>query len=285
MLQLKNIELTKTLSVAFLIFFLLNIKVHFSNFDATKVTLFTIVILSYFFWFKSTRKFLFFAVLISSLILLTRIYFYYYSCGNHTFLAFYISLVLLFALSEKHSNSSIKILKINFKIFIAVIMLFAVIQKVSSPEFVSGDFFNFMFSVGGFFEFLKFIEPINIYFTENWNQINAFQKTDPAQLDPINYSLLFDGQTILLKYLSLFTLLIELILVGVLFLKNQLFKHLFFISFLVFTLMTRVEAGFLALLCIMFYTFLESEKKWLHFCYTAIYFCCVFMIFFGKGSH
>lgn len=285
MLDFKKIQLAQLLSVAFLIFFILNIKVHFPSYTHLKVVLFTGLILSYFFWFTSSTKFLFYAVLTSSIILLTRIIIYYYSCGNHTFVAFYISLVLLFALSENNPKVSLNILKTNFKIILVIMMFFAALQKILSPSFISGEFLNYMFMSGSIFKFLNLNEDFIIYSSENWNQIKLFFDTSPHDLEAISYSLLFNNQLLMFKYLSIFIIVVEFLFIGVVFVKNQIFKHLFFLSFLGFTLLTRFETGFLSLICILCYSQLTSTKRWLHFLYFAFYFCCIYMIFFKMGYH
>lgn len=69
--------------------------------------------------------------------------------GNHTFVAFYMAVLFLIASFYKKFTS--KILEINARNLLCIMMLFAIAQKFLSKSFMNASSVSFLNLTGGFF--------------------------------------------------------------------------------------------------------------------------------------
>ncbi|GEM_PF-3254719 len=211
--------------------------------------------------------------LIISICFIPGLYADYYKTGNHSFVAFYIALLFLIACSYKKHHK--QILYLNAKVLLAIIMSFAVIQKVLSDTFMDGSSLSYLNSRGGFFTHLQrfFKENQNlIYQNKNLieDQASSVEKLNQSiELTSINWIFEYNPSLAVVA-----VLLVEVFFVLFLFVKNQYVRNSYLIIFISTLILTRVETGFASLLCVLL--FLQAQKD--HSAFKAIY-ICIFCIY------
>ena len=134
-----------------------------------------------------------------------------------------------------------------------VIMLMAVVQKILTPGYLDGTVNAFWLANGGYFKPLYF-------FSENWQEV---VESNHALLNDYYNETLYRTDNIVLQSpvgnLQLWGFLCTLLILGVEILvpllfvskRSQLVRHGALIAMIVIVFLTRQEAGFLCLLCII----------------------------------
>lgn len=282
-LKIKSIDKLQLITILYLIFFVIYSNAIFQKFWYLKLLLLVAIFISFF--VEIIKKQMVFLLLgIVSLQALITFYLKFYIDGNHSFVFFYLGVILIF--THLYIENRENILKKNTFWMLAIIMFFGVIQKLISPTFMSGDFMNFMFVDDYLFRMSKLIPSLNAYFTSNVETIEPFLNTKPSKDSTLFVSYFFENQQQYLYYFSWFVILTEMLFVGVLFLKNERFKHIFFILFLFSLLLTRHETGFLSLVSILCLAQLPDKmNKFFMIGYLLFFFTCVMLIHLGKGFY
>jgi len=201
--------------------------------------------------------------------------FQYYLVANHYFVMFYMLLVFLLA-SYFYSDTD-NIIRINAKWILAFMMIFAVIHKLLSHQFISGESIGFLMYFGQLFKlFFELFHQNNEILADNSQAINAGISTLSPTLPNLE---LFS------KYFAYVTILVELIFAILLFVKNTAFKNWFFLGFLSLLILTREENGFIALLCILLMMQLKDQDSYIfRTLYLALYVLSVSLVIVGWGK-
>ena len=180
----------------------------------------------------------------------------YFLIANHSFITIYILLVLCISCYFKEDQN--KILRINAKYILAILMIFAVFQKLISDEFISGQMIGYMGYTGELFKFpIWFFPDIKDAISYNNEQIFKEITNLPETLtlkNPIPY---FDKFSIIFSYI---TILVEIVFAFLLFVKSTILKNSFFALFVLTLIFTRQETGFILLLNILLMMQLGSKS-------------------------
>jgi hypothetical protein len=193
---------------------------------------------------------------------------------------------ILFLLTSYFKTYKEEISFKNSKLLLGIVMGFAVVQKVLSDTFMNGSSLAYINYRGGFFERFKGFFPENQeilnanlqLINEQRSGLDSLQET--VQLVSPNWILEFD--TSLLVW---FILAIEVLFVIMLFVKNQYFRNLFFVSFMLSLICFRVETGFASLLCILLLLQAKNDKPIFKLAYIAIFGLFMSMILTKLGMH
>ncbi|MEO6347626.1 MAG: hypothetical protein ABIO60_06920 [Aquaticitalea sp.] len=190
----------------------------------------------------------------------------YFVRANHHFLMIYMTILVIIFLKNGLQQDFIT----NIKLLVFIILLFSALQKLLSPQFISGDFYYYMFNTGNFFKpSLRFNPEMNDIVAQNNALILELGKTDPNILKNItlqnivpniaNFSRIFAWLTVIIEFLT-----------GILILwkpKNNLI-HIVFIILILGIFLMRMENGFLCLLTISGVWLSENLKT--RFVYVAM---------------
>ncbi len=190
------------------------------------------------------------------LLLIPHLFVNYFSAANHFFITIYILIIL--CISSIFKNDQEHILRLNAKYILAVLMIFAVIQKLISEEFMSGQTIGYMGYTGQLFKLPTWFFPeIKDAVGFNHQQINK------EILDlPVTFSLkqpfpYFKEFSLLFTYITIFA---EIIFAALLFVKSEFLKNSFFALFVFALILTRQETGFILLVSILLMMQLKDKS-------------------------
>lgn len=172
----------------------------------------------------------------------------YFVRANHHFLLIYLTVIIIIFLH----NSRLEDLITNIKLLLVIVLLFSGIQKLFSPQFISGDFYYYMINTGSFFKpILYFNQEMNDIVLANKAQIAELGKLNPNYTNTIKLQNIVPNLDIISGVYAWFSICIELI-TGLLILwkPKQVFTHILFILLILGIFFTRLESGFMALLAI-----------------------------------
>lgn len=172
----------------------------------------------------------------------------YFVRANHHFLSIYVTLVVIIFLHNDH----IEFFTTNIKLLVVIVLLFSGIQKLLSPQFVSGDFTYYMINTGYFFKPILYLDH-DIYDTvlNNKRQLLELKQTNPNEMGSIKLKNVFPNIAAISRIFAWFTIAVEII-AGLLILwkPRHIGTHFIFIMLILGIFLTRLETGFLALLAI-----------------------------------
>ncbi len=216
--------------------------------DHRKIKLFLLcggLFLLVFFVKKITQPLLWYIFLV---ILISDLICDYFVRANHHFFLIYITMVIIVYLH----NSRLQDLVTNIKLLAAIVLLFSGIQKLVSPQFVSGDFYYYMINTGGFFKpMLYFNENMNDIVLSNKAQIAELTQSDPNNLKTITLQNILPNLDVLSHVFAWVTIIMELLsAILILWKPKHILTHIVFILLIMGVFFTRFENGFLALLAI-----------------------------------
>jgi hypothetical protein len=283
MLKIRRLDKLHILSYFFILYCSIYPCVIYRNPWYVKASIVLAILLSFFINFFKKQIIV---LLVGMLIIYMYLTFLgkYYIIGNHGFVTIYIGCMLL--LAHAFSANGDAVIQKNSLWLLFIIMLFGAGQKLFSPTYLSGDYMNYVFNVGGLFPLLGLNPAIGSYFEENRILAQAFVNTYPTMSGAVRLSLLFEHQTVLIYWFSIFIILVEFLFVFALFWKNEIFKHLFFLVFLIMVAFTRQETGFLSMLCFLCFTQLpKSMPRIFNFSYCFFFLGCLVLMFFKIGYH
>lgn len=263
-------------SVFFLLF--LNINFFFKYFPSYPIIFITLFSAYYIF---SKERFIFsiFFWSVISLVLLQNIMSGFYSVGNHIFVSLYISLAFLLQSIFRKDNS---LFAKNCKYLLFLILLLSVVQKLLSPNYLSGEIMNFYFVSGYFFKPLEYFGSYGTYIHNNQILIDNIMFSDQK---PGNFPLYFAHQKLFFLVFSYAVIVAEIILAFLVLSKNIILKNILFIVFLMILLITRIESGFIVLLSILMMSNLPMQNTMLKKIYIGIIIFNLLLIITGIGFY
>ena len=278
--RLSSYETRDLVSTLFLLFVLLFIphtinKLWFISFPLVFIAGFIL------FYFRFSKYKLVFWGSITALLVLECLTFYYVS-ANHLFVMIYFSLTLMISHYFHHDQ---EYLAKTSAILLFIIMFVGGLQKILSENFMNGSFLMDLFVLGQLFEVTKLIPSFYEYFSENKDIIfeayRNFDDSPEAQMQT-----LFPGQLLFIQVLTWTVFLSELLFALLFFVKNERIKQTYFLLFLFFILLTRIETGFIAVLSLLLLSQLPKEKFEIYrFAYILIYLVCMSMIVSKLGLY
>jgi hypothetical protein len=167
-----------------------------------------------------------------------------------------------------------------------LVLFFGGLHKILSPVFLNGDFLNFLFvkgQLGG--HILKKIEVFHAYFYHNYTTVSAFSNHLDSEAAQLTIPFLFQYQDKLILYFTYFVIIFEFLLVFVVWFKNIKIKNILLIFFLISVLCTRLETGFVSILCLLCLAQLPSKTLNYKALYISIFTVCILLIVFKIGLH
>lgn len=182
----------------------------------------------------------------------------YFVRANHHFLLIYITILIIIYLH----NSKLDDLITNIKLLLAIVLIFSGIQKLMSPQFVSGDFYYYMINIGSFFKpILHLNQEMNDIIISNKDQIAELGTSNPNALGTVKLQNVIPNLDVISRVYAWFSIVMELI-TGLLILwkPKHLFTHILLILLILGIFLTRLENGFMALLAISGIWLSESTK-------------------------
>ncbi|MGB0981758.1 MAG: hypothetical protein ACPGUH_06625 [Winogradskyella sp.] len=174
----------------------------------------------------------------------------FYDEANHHFLLTYITLIVVLHLNGVFNY---KILIKNIKYLTVIVLAFATLQKLFSEQFISGEFYYYMFNSGRFFK------PI---VTQNMEQLALIKSNNAAirelaLINPNNsnasaqFQNIFPHLGVICVVFAWLTIAVECIATLLLLLKpTHKLTHIVLLILILGIFSTRLETGFLAILCI-----------------------------------
>ena len=244
-----------------------------------KVPILFVGLLSWFFFRDKTKHpiiwIVFFIMLFLDLFLL------YFRVANHHFMLTFMMLSVLLYSYHKRSDILLK----NIQILLVVVVMASALQKLMSSQFMSGNFYYYMFNRGYLFTaFLKlFPESLEIA-KSNVQNIIAFQATDPNLVKTLVLKDSFPNLGLISLVFAWVTVIVEFIVaVAVLFKPRSTWTHLLFATMIIGIICTRLEMGFMALLAICG-VFLCNNLR-LRLLYVMIAIGCITLIVTKIGYH
>ena len=181
-------------------------------------------------------------------IILSDLLWDYFGRANHHFLMIYITILVIIFLQ----NSNEKDLFVNIKLLMAIVLLFSGIQKLLSPQFISGDYFYYMINSGKFFKpFLHFNQDVYDTIIFNNAQISELSKLNPHQSNTVKLQNIIPHLDVISQVYAWFSIAMEVITgIMILWKPKLVFTHILFILLILGIFFTRLENGFMALLAI-----------------------------------
>ena len=173
----------------------------------------------------------------------------YYREGNHLFVLIYLSLLIILQVKVFKNT---EILSSNIRYLLSIIMIFSVVQKILSEEFISGNYFYYMMNVGAFFKpILTFNQEITETIETNRNNIMLLEQVDPNKLNSASLLNVIPNLKIVSITFAWLVVISEALLATLLVLKpKHNLTHVLFIGFIIGTFITRLEVGFLSILTV-----------------------------------
>lgn len=172
----------------------------------------------------------------------------YFVRANHHFLLIYITGVVIVFLH----NSRLELFIANIKYLVVIVLFFSGIQKVISPEFITGDLYYYMINTGGFFKPILYYNPQMVdTIISNKEIIAELGTTDPNLLKTATLKPILPHLEVFSFILSWMTIIMELLAaVLILWKPKHIISHIVFILLIMGIFFTRFENGFLSLLAI-----------------------------------
>lgn len=217
---------------------------------------------------RFTNQYVFWVMI--SLLILPGLYLQRFIAANHTYLTFYVSILLFLAAYFKAFKK--QVLYKNARLLLLIVMGFAVVQKLISKNFMNGSSLLYINNGGGFFyHFRRFFPDNQDVINANLQLISAQKKSVESLLTSIelttpNWLFPFDA-----TYLVWLVLGVELIFCLLLFAKNQYVRNCYFIGFMLALIIFRIETGFASLLCILLFLQAQKDNSIFKLAYVALF--------------
>lgn len=198
---------------------------------------------------------------------------HWHPVANHKFLTTYWLWVLAFAHWAKDADYKKQILTFNARFLVMFTMLGACIQKLLSPTYMDGSFFEMALLTESYFQFLLAIVGVDPHLPLLTNQtISAIQ--NPAVTLSVASVVLPVGTlySALAMAVTVWNLAIQFVLELLGFFnqrKAQIAFHLLMLAFIHSTYIAAPFIGFGWLICILCYTFSASSYPRLSLAYLA----------------
>jgi hypothetical protein len=175
----------------------------------------------------------------------------YYLVANHHFVVCYVLAAVILHQITNLKNESY--LHFHVRFILLTILMFGALQKLLSPAYISGAFFQLEMDMNYFLQPLNFIVP-------EWPEITKSNKdlykklmaTNPNEYSDIQLKYPIDHSILLAKSVGWIAIIMEAITGVAIFWKHQrILSHVLFIGTLGGIFFFRLETGFLTLLATM----------------------------------
>ena len=205
----------------------------------------------------------------------------YFVRANHHFLLIYMTVAVIVYLH----NSRLDLFVLNIKYLVVIVLFFSGLQKVLSPEFITGDLYYLMINTGGFFKPILYYNPEMIdTIISNKALIAELGTTNPNLLETVTLKPIVPHLDVISFILSWMTIIMELVAaVLILWKPKHIATHIVFILLIMGIFFTRYENGFLALLAISGVWL--SEHLRIRIIYTVLAIICFSFILTKIGFH
>ncbi|WP_299110281.1 hypothetical protein [uncultured Winogradskyella sp.] len=215
------------------------------------------------------------------LLLLIDLFYSYYWVANHHFML--IFMVLSVILYSYHNQQRIFIK--NIQILAVIVVLASVVHKVSSSQFINGDFYYHALNLGALFKyFFRFFPDSVELANSNTESLKLLHGTDPNLGESIILKNVFPKLRVISVMLVWLTIIVEFIVAMAILLKpKNKWTHLIFIAMIIGVLCTRLETGFMSLLAISGLILCSNRK--LSMLYILIILGCIALIITKIGYH
>jgi hypothetical protein len=193
------------------------------------------------------------------IILLIDLIFNYYSEANHHFLMTYATCIVLFYLKGIYDY---ELVRENIKYLAVIVLGFAAWQKVSSPQFISGEFYYYMVHIGGFFKpFIRFMPEVKEITDTNGLNIYDLRLANPNNGGSVNIQTFHPSLKYFCKIGAWCTVITEFLVAIALLIKSKSnLTHILFIMVILGIFVTRLETTFLSLLTIFGFILAHNLK-------------------------
>lgn len=244
-----------------------------------KAAVLFIGILSWFFFRNKTKHPIiwigFFILLVLDLCLL------YLRVANHHFMLMFMVLSVLLYFYHKRKDILLK----NIQMLLVVVIMASVFQKLMSSQFMSGEFYYYMFNRGSLFGvFLKLFPESFMVAKSNVQDIITFEATNPNNAKSIVMNDIFPNIGSISIVFAWITVVVEFIVAAAVLWKPRSTRtHILLAMLIIGIICTRLEMGFMALLAICG-IFLCSNLK-LRLLYVLITIGCIALIVTKIGYH
>ncbi len=199
-------------------------------------------------------------LMLSSLMLIINVYVNFYVSANHGFMIAYISLALLIAISADDEALMQKMALW----FLAALMGLALIQKMSSPYYMSGNLIGDYILTGQMFKNLitvAYPDWVNVVH-ENVAAGRELAVIEPQTGNAVDLAVPA-GITVLIMGLTYTSLVSQFLMEAALLLRARLgiWVHYALLLFVVIIYSTRNENVFLSMNCILGYALTDDKTK------------------------
>ena len=205
----------------------------------------------------------------------------YLTQANHHFLLIYLSGVFLIYSYTKNALE----LKRSVRFLIAIVLVFASVQKLISSEYITGDFVYYMINTGRFFkQFLWLVPEIQQNVELNNHNIAMLESTHPNQLSKVTIVEVIPYAKTVSVVLAWLSIVLELTGGLLILMKpDRKLTHIIFISKLAGIFVLRLETCFLSILALSGYI-LTSQKKY-QSVYLLLYVFFISLTLSGIGKY
>ena len=192
--------------------------------------------------------------------------------GNHTYVFLYLTMTVAVTLIGVKTYR-LQVLQTNTKYIFLVIMFFAAWQKLITPIYMDGTINAFWIVNGGYYQpVYHFFNGWSEIVNENYDQLNAYYNINSARTDAMYLQDPFENITFWGKMLSWLILASEIMVPGIFaFSRHSLVKHGALFIFILLVLITRLETGFLSLICIIGMAHSDQSDKYIRNTYLIIF--------------
>lgn len=219
--------------------------------------------------------------IVFSTLLVFDIYSMYLRVANHHFMLTFMALSVLLYSYHKRSDILLK----NIQIILVIVILASVVQKLTSSQFMSGDFYYYMLNRSSLFGvFFNFIPEISEVTKSNVESFINLQATDPNLKQSIVLKDIFPNLSEISVAYARITVVVEFIVaIALLWKPKSTWTHLLFAAMIIGILCTRLETGFMALLAISGLFLCRNIK--LRLLYAMIVMGCIILVVTKIGYH
>lgn len=249
------------------------------KYSVWKVAVLFIGLFSWLFFRNKTKHPILWIVLFALLILDLSLL--YLRVANHHFMLTLMMLSILLYTYHKRNDILFK----NIQILLVVVVMASAFQKLMSSQFMSGDFYYYMFNRGALFGvFLKLFPESFMVAKTNVQSIITLQTIDPNLGESIvlkdimpnlrSISLIFTWTTLIVEFMVAITVLWK---------PKSTWTHLLFATMIIGIICTRLEMGFMVLLAICGLLLCDNLK--LRLLYVLIAIGCIALIVTKIGYH
>ena len=192
-------------------------------------------------------------------ILLLDIITKYYQISNHHFLLAYLTLAVLFYTKGVYT---FEVLVKNTNYLLIIVIGSAALQKLFTHQFISGEYYYYMFHMGGFFNpFINYNSEAMEIINANVSAIENLELMDPNNSHAITLRKLHPNIKLLSILFAWITILFEFLIAFLLWSKPKSnITQILLIVLIIGIFMTRLETGFLSILSILLYAISATKK-------------------------